>query len=68
MPLRFLSASDIADYLAARFSDGSRAGRFTEVAAAIFARTDGNPLFIVDLVDFLVAQGVLEPSGKGVRN
>ena len=62
--LRFLSASDIADYLAARFSDGSRAGRFTEVAAAIFARTDGNPLFVVELVDFLVAQGILEPSGK----
>ena len=62
--LRFLSASDIADYLSARFSDGSRAGRFTEVAAAIFARTDGNPLFVVELVDFLVAQGILEPSGK----
>lgn len=62
--LRFLSASDIADYLAARFSDGSRAGRFTDVAAAIFARTDGNPLFVVELVDFIVAQGILEPSGK----
>jgi DNA-binding winged helix-turn-helix (wHTH) protein/tetratricopeptide (TPR) repeat protein len=62
--LRFLSASDIGDYLAARFSDGSRAGRFTDVAAAIFARTDGNPLFVVELVDFLVAQGILEPTGR----
>jgi DNA-binding winged helix-turn-helix (wHTH) protein len=62
--LRFLSASDIADYLAARFSDGSRARRFADVAAAIFARTDGNPLFVVELVDFLVAHGILEPSGK----
>ncbi len=62
--LRFLSERDIANYLAARFSDGARASRFNEIAAAIHARTDGNPLFVVDLVDFLLAQGILEPSGR----
>jgi predicted ATPase len=62
--LRFLSERDIANYLAARFSDGARASRFGAIAAAIHARTDGNPLFVVDLVDFLLAQGILEPSGR----
>ncbi len=62
--LRFLCESDIANYLALRFSDGARPSRFGEIAAALHARTDGNPLFVVDLVDFLLAQGVLEPSGR----
>ncbi len=62
--LRFLNESDIAEYLAARFSDGARPARFAEVAAAIYTRTEGNPLFVVDLVDFLRAQGILHPSGR----
>ena len=61
--LRLLNESDIADYLAKRLGDGSDAGLFSGLAATLHARTEGNPLFIVDLVDFLVAHGTLMRSG-----
>ena len=61
--LRLLNESDIADYLARRLGDGAGASLFGGLAAMLHARTEGNPLFVVDLVDFLVAHGILGRSG-----
>jgi predicted ATPase len=56
--LRLLNEEDIAGYLAKRFSsNGSR--QFDSIAAAIRERTDGNPLFMVNAVDYLVDAGLL---------
>jgi tetratricopeptide (TPR) repeat protein len=51
-----LGAEAVADYLARRFpnSDVSRAA-----AGALCERTDGNPLFLVTLVEHLIARGAI---------
>lgn len=58
LDLDFLTEGAVAEYLAARFgaSDFS-----TELARLIYDRTDGNPLFMVNVVDYLVAQGLIVP-------
>jgi predicted ATPase/DNA-binding winged helix-turn-helix (wHTH) protein len=57
--LKLLTEENVADYLAKRFTiDPSR--RFDTLAPVIHARTDGNPLFIVNMVDYLLVDpGVL---------
>jgi predicted ATPase len=56
LPLEVLSEADVAAYLAARFPANSLP---TELAQLIYRRTDGNPLFIVNVVEDLIAQGVI---------
>jgi DNA-binding winged helix-turn-helix (wHTH) protein len=51
-----LSADDVERYLALRFNSADLA---RQLAERVFARTGGQPLFVVSLVDHLVAQGVL---------
>ena len=59
--LKLLSEEDVAGYLAKRFSsDGSR--QSDSLAAAIHERTDGNPLFMINVVDYLVDAGLLAGS------
>src|SRR5207247_4539156 len=54
--LEFLREADVAVYLAQRFG----AHDFpAELARAVHLRTDGNPLFMVRVVDELVTVGVL---------
>ncbi|MGO9604019.1 MAG: ATP-binding protein [Candidatus Binataceae bacterium] len=53
--LKLLSESDVATYLNQRLS--KRELRSPNIAKAIYERTDGNPLFMVNVVDYLVAQG-----------
>ena len=56
--LKLLNEEDVAGYLAKRFStNGSR--RFDSLAPAIHERTDGNTLFMVNVVDYLVDAGLL---------
>jgi predicted ATPase/DNA-binding winged helix-turn-helix (wHTH) protein len=57
--LKLLTEENVADYLAKRFTlDPSR--RFDSLAPLIHARTDGNPLFMVNMVDYLLVDpGVL---------
>ena len=57
--LNLLSQQNVVDYLIKRFSvDGSR--RFGTLAPVIHARTDGNPLFMVNVVDYLLGKaGIL---------
>jgi DNA-binding winged helix-turn-helix (wHTH) protein/tetratricopeptide (TPR) repeat protein len=60
--LEFLREQDVAAYLAQRF--GAH-GFSAELARAVHRRTDGNPLFMVRVVDELVTLGVLaEEEGR----
>jgi tetratricopeptide (TPR) repeat protein len=62
LPLEFLGEAAISEYLVLRFP----ANQFpTELAAVIHQRTDGNPLFMVNVVNYLVAQRLLvEQEGR----
>ncbi|MBI3304074.1 MAG: hypothetical protein HYZ72_18575 [Deltaproteobacteria bacterium] len=60
LPLGFLTAEHVAEYLAVRFPGGAQqAAPLRKLARLIHQRTDGNPLFMVNLVDYLLARGVL---------
>src|SRR5215471_14321926 len=51
LPLEFLTEADVAQYLAGRFG----VGRIPQaLARAIYYRTDGQPLFMVNVVDGFV--------------
>ena len=53
LPLEYLSEEAVAKYLSVRFP----ANRFpAELAGLIHERTEGNPLFMVNAVDYLVAE------------
>lgn len=56
LPLEYLGEEAVNNYLSARFP----ANRFpSELAGLIHERTEGNPLFMVNVVDYLVAEGLL---------
>jgi hypothetical protein len=60
--LKLLGEAEVALYLARRFaSDGAQ---FSRLAPAIYQRTDGNALFMVNVVDYLVAQGLQLDASK----
>ena len=62
LPLEYLSEEAIAKYLSVRFP----ANRFPEeLAGLIHQRTEGNPLFMVNAVDYLVAEGLIGEYEKG---
>jgi DNA-binding winged helix-turn-helix (wHTH) protein/tetratricopeptide (TPR) repeat protein len=54
MSLEFLTEAAVAKYLNLRFPANELPG---ELAALIHQRTEGNPLFMVNAADYLVAQG-----------
>ena len=54
LPLEFLSVAAVGEYLARRFPRH----RFPpELAGVLHRNTDGNPLFVVNTVDYLIARG-----------
>lgn len=56
VPLELLSEAAVTEYLAARFPGHS----FPEnLAGLIYRQTDGNPLFMVTLVDYLIGHSLL---------
>jgi predicted ATPase len=56
--LKLLTEENVVDYLAKRLaSDASR--RFGTLAPVIHTRTDGNPLFMVNMVDYLLVDAGL---------
>jgi len=61
LPLGFLTETSVAAYLAARFP-GRRIP--SGLARSIHTRTDGNPLFMVNVVDYWLGQGGLEDSAE----
>ena len=57
LPLEDLSEEAVATYLAVRFPGN----RFpTKLAASIHQRTEGNPLFMINAVDYLVAEKLID--------
>jgi predicted ATPase/DNA-binding winged helix-turn-helix (wHTH) protein len=56
LPLEYLSEEQVAKYLSVRFPGN----RFpAELARLIHERTEGNPLFMVNAVDYLIAEGLI---------
>src|SRR5262249_49442560 len=54
LALSFLSEAAVAEYIEARFPHG----RFPHALIRIIhSRTEGNPLFMVNMVDYLIGQG-----------
>ena len=62
--LEYLTRSDVAAYLARRFGGVTVDG---DVAAVVHAHTDGNPLFMTVLVDYLLSRGWLAKDGARWR-
>jgi DNA-binding winged helix-turn-helix (wHTH) protein/predicted ATPase len=56
--LKLLSEEHVVTYLAKRFN-GNGSGRYETLAPVIHARTDGNPLFLVNVVDYLLGKAGL---------
>ena len=61
MKIKLLSSQDVAAYLALRFS-GQQS--LAELAPVIHHRTEGNPLFMVNVSDYLVERGSLRNPGR----
>ncbi len=51
LPLEYLTEEQVAQYLATRFSGRHLPSRLRQT---IYRRTDGNPLFMVNLVEYLI--------------
>jgi predicted ATPase len=56
LALEFLDERAVSAYLTARFAGSEFPSRFAQL---IQQRTGGNPLFIVNVVDYLLAQGLI---------
>jgi DNA-binding winged helix-turn-helix (wHTH) protein/predicted ATPase len=55
-----LTPADVGEYLASRFgADPAGGAQSAALTHAIYARTEGNPLFVVNVANDLVARGVL---------
>jgi tetratricopeptide (TPR) repeat protein len=57
--LPLLSEADVAAFLAEKFGDGTE-----NIAPVVYARTEGNPLFMVNVIEYLVDQGSLADAQK----
>ncbi|MCS6925964.1 MAG: AAA family ATPase [Candidatus Binatia bacterium] len=58
LPLRLLSAEEVEMYLAARFA--MTPPSLQAAARLLYHRSEGNPLFLLNLIDFLLARGILQ--------
>jgi len=56
LPLKLLSPSAVGEYLKARFATSYVS---EELAAAVYTRSEGNPLFMVNVTDYLISQGFI---------
>jgi DNA-binding winged helix-turn-helix (wHTH) protein/predicted ATPase len=56
LPLRFLTDVEVGQYLAARFPEQHLP---PALGTALHRSTEGNPLFIINVVDYWLSQGVL---------
>ena len=59
MPLEYLNVAATRDYLMVRFPSNRFPARLAEL---IHSRTDGNPLFMVNAVDYLLEAGLIVQS------
>jgi len=60
LPLEYLRESVIAEYLAARFPTHQLP---SSLRGTIYQRTEGNPLFMVNLVDYLCSEKMIVDDG-----
>ena len=60
LALDYLSLVDVRDYLQSRFGNDMK-----ELAPLIHQRTDGNPLFVISIVEELIRRGQLTRSDSG---
>jgi predicted ATPase len=60
LSLEFLDAAAVAEYLARRFPPGPCP---PELALALHRNTEGNPLFLVNAVEYLIARGQMRDAG-----
>jgi DNA-binding winged helix-turn-helix (wHTH) protein/tetratricopeptide (TPR) repeat protein len=61
LAVELLDEDDIAVYLVRRFGEASLSKSSRQrLARMIYARTEGNPLFMVNVVDYLVGQRVIQ--------
>src|SRR5262249_28071954 len=61
LPLAYMTQAEVEKYLTARFPHSQFPAEF---AGMIHQRTEGNPLFMVNVVDYLMAEGrIVEDSG-----
>jgi DNA-binding winged helix-turn-helix (wHTH) protein/tetratricopeptide (TPR) repeat protein len=58
LALSCLTPAAVSTYMTARFGGGTRLP-LPQLAALIHQRTDGNPLFLITVVDYLLAQGLI---------
>jgi tetratricopeptide (TPR) repeat protein len=61
--LKLLSKDDIAQYLNRRLAGGG-SHEYSNLAPVIHGRTDGNPLFMVNIVDYLLGKTGLAMSAR----
>jgi predicted ATPase len=64
LPLPYLSPDEIETFLTRRFPGATLP---PDLAQQVGQRTDGNPLFLVNVVDSWVARALLTPDGTGWR-
>jgi serine/threonine protein kinase/predicted ATPase len=60
IPLRFLSRDEVERYMALEFPDNSFPKELPEV---IYARTEGNPLFMINMLNYLRDRGIIAQRG-----
>lgn len=64
LSLELLTEEDVATYLDARFvGEATGSSPFRRLAQTIHRRTEGNPLFLVNIVDYLLVQHVIVQRG-----
>ena len=62
LPLEYLSGAAVAKHLAARFPENQFPA---ELPALIRERTEGNPLFMVNIINHLIAERLIRPADGG---
>ena len=56
LSLHYLTSEDVGEYLSRQFPDSALP---TKLGAVVYQRTEGNPLFMVSVVNDLITQGVI---------
>ena len=66
LPLPYLTQAAVTEYLTERFSSHTQDdGALQDLTQLIYQRTDGNPLFMVNAVDYAVKEGlIVEENGE----
>ncbi len=65
IPLEALTEADVAAYVAATLARLAPGTPPTEVAALVHQQSDGNPMFMVAMVDHLLSQKLVVPENGG---